>query len=64
MKYGICNKCGSQLFPVWFIEKETKIVKGSLIYTGKKRKACSHLECPTCLKKECIDDTFDGEWYG
>ena len=63
MEYGKCSSCGSSLQPVWFEEEERKVVHGSLIATGRKRTACSHLECPVCLKKEAVDDTFDGEWY-
>lgn len=63
MDYGKCSKCGNDLYPVWFEEHETKVVHGSLIHTGRKRTACSHLECTVCFKKECVDDTFDGKWH-
>lgn len=62
-QYGSCSKCGSTLVPIWFTEEEIKIVNGSMIKTGRKRKACSHLECSSCFKKECVDDSFDGKWY-
>lgn len=62
MKYGTCSMCGGQLCPVWFEEEEIKVVNSSIIHTGRKRIACSHLECSTCLHKECIDDTFDSKW--
>lgn len=61
--YGNCERCGAALEPVFFTEEETKTVYGSLIKTGRTRKACSHLECPVCGKKECVDDTFDGPWH-
>lgn len=56
--YGICSRCERDLEPVWFEEEEFKRGRP----TGRTRRACSHLECPVCLKKECIDDTFDGPW--
>ena len=62
-RYGICSKCGTDLEPVWFIEKETKIEYGSLHRTGRVRESVSHLECPVCLTSECVDDSFDGPWY-
>lgn len=61
-KYGYCDKCGGLYKPIWFTEKETKVIKGALVYTGRTRKACSHLECIECGNKEAIDDSFDGEW--
>lgn len=61
--YGTCNKCSIELKPVYFIEEEIKVVGGSLIRTGRKRRAVSHLECQCCGKKECVDDSFDGNWY-
>ncbi|GCD11681.1 hypothetical protein [Clostridium tagluense] len=62
-RFGTCSICGSNLVLVWFIEEETKIINGVMYKTGKKRKACSHLECTTCFKNVCIDDSFDGNWY-
>lgn len=44
--------------PVWFIDEEFKEGRK----TGRKRTACSHLECPKGLKKECVDDSFDQPW--
>ncbi len=61
--YGTCCNCGSVLEPIFFIEEEYKVEYGAMIKTGRKKKACSHLECPNCGKKECVDDTFDGPWY-
>ena len=60
--YGKCEKCGEVYQPIFFTEEETKVVNGAMIFTGRKRKACSHLECPCCGNKECVDDTFDGPW--
>lgn len=57
-KFGEC-KCGGNLQPVYFTEEERK--KG--IKTGRKRRAVSHLVCENCLRNECIDDSFDGNWY-
>ena len=61
-RYGYC-KCGGQYEPVWFSEKEEKIVNGTRIYTGRKKKACSHLVCSECGNIETVDDTFDGKWF-
>jgi len=58
--YGVCVKCGTPLVPEWFTDKEYN----SRGYpTGRVRRAVSHLECPKCWLKECVDDTFDGPWY-
>ena len=62
-KYGTCRTCKSQLRPIWFIDEETKTVNKSLIRTGRKRNAVSHLECDCCGNRECIDDSFDGNWH-
>ena len=56
-------ECGGQFMPVWFTELETKVVAGSLIRTGRRRRAVSHLECDSCFNKLCVDDSFDGPWY-
>ena len=60
--YPECPHCGNQMAPVYFTEEETKIKNGVLYKTGRKRRAVSHIECPICFKKECVDDTFDGPW--
>ena len=62
-KYGECLRCGSELIPIWCSKEEFEVNDGRLTYTGKTRRVCSHLECPSCLKKHCVDDTFDDEWY-
>lgn len=61
-EYGYCE-CGGRLFPVWFTDEEYSIVKGIMFRTGRKRRACSHLVCESCLKNHCVDDSFDGPWY-
>lgn len=60
--YGNCHECGHSLSPVWFEEEEVKVEKGSMYKTGRVRRACSHLVCSCCGKKEAVDDTFDGKW--
>lgn len=62
-KYGVCSRCGTDLVPVWFIDEETKVTNGHMYKTGRKRRAVDYLECPFCFKKECVDDSFDGDWY-
>lgn len=61
--YGTCT-CGAPLFPVFFTEKEHKVVNGVMTYTGRTRRACSHLSCDACGREYPIDDTFDGPWEG
>jgi hypothetical protein len=58
-----CPRCGSTMYPIWFEDEETRMIFGSLHKTGRKRLACSHFECPCCFHKECVDDSFDGEWH-
>lgn len=64
--YGVCE-CGSALMPIWFTEEEYESISysgGSMsVRTGRKRHAVSHLECPMCGRKECVDDSFDGPWH-
>lgn len=55
-------ECGGLLHPVWFREEEYESNNGIMFKTGRTRIACSHLQCETCLKKECVDDSLDGEW--
>lgn len=61
-KYGVCSKCGADLIPSWFTEEEVKYIGRSIVKTGRNKTSCSHLECPSCFTKECVDDTFDGNW--
>lgn len=62
--YGKCLRCQAPLEPVWFIEEERRFTTGYPVNTGRYRKACSHLECPQCFKKEIVDDSYDKEWQG
>ena len=58
--YGVCKRCDFPFAPVYFMEEErTK----QNVLTGRVRKACSHLVCESCGKEECVDDTFDGQWF-
>lgn len=64
MKYGICPDCEVELEPVWFTEEEYKTnMFGHQYKTGRKRRAVDYLVCPCCLKKSCVDDSFDGLWH-
>lgn len=63
MDYGKCSKCNHPLEPVWFEDKEVKMVNGTPIHTGRKRIACSYLECPECFNKECVDGSYDKSWH-
>lgn len=63
-KYGNYARCGEWLEPVWFIEEERKFNVGYPVKTGRKRRACSHLECPRCMKKQIVDDSYDTKWKG
>lgn len=62
MEYGYCVECGYPLEPVYFEEKEEKIVQGIRIPTGRVRTAVNYLYCPMCGHKEVVDDTFDEPW--
>jgi transposase len=57
-----CPVCGENLEPIWFEEKEYITEKGIRKSTGRKRRACSHLECPQCGHQEAVDDSFDGRF--
>lgn len=62
--YGYCEKCGSALNPLWFIEEEYKITADGFWYkTGRTRRAVDYLECPNCFARYCVDDSFDGPWH-
>jgi hypothetical protein len=58
-KYGDCPYCGGKLSAVWFEEEEMK----NGYYTGRVRRAVSHLCCIDCLRNVCVDDSFDGKWH-
>ena len=58
--YGQCTRCGTNLIAGdSAVVDESKIVDGRLIYTGKKIFMIGYLQCPYCLKKYTIDDSFD-----
>ena len=61
---GFCERCGSELEPVYFREKESYIDSyGHLIWTGRSRIAVDYLACPRCLKRHIVDGDFEnGEW--
>lgn len=61
-KYGKCVNCNIEMKPIWFKEDEYVIKDGIRVRTGRTRSACSHLECPMCGKRECVDDSFDSSW--
>lgn len=58
--YGNCDYCGTPLEAELFWEEERN-EQGHL--TGRIRRAVGMLYCPHCMKKYCIDDTFDGSWF-
>lgn len=61
--FGLCPYCGSPLEAVWFTEDEYKISSSGAPYkTGRTRRAVDYLFCEPCGKKQCVDDSFDGEW--
>lgn len=63
-KYGYCDICKCPLEPIWFVEEEYTIDKyKNQIKTGRKKHAVDYLICPNCLKRYCIDDSFDGDWF-
>lgn len=64
LDFGNCPYCGGKLHPVWFTDEETQVIHGSLIKTGRKRRAISHLVCEDCFRNQIIDDSYDGNWYG
>ena len=58
--YGQCTRCGTDLIASDSATiDESKIVDGKLIYTGKKIFIIGYLQCPYCLKKYAVDDSFD-----
>lgn len=61
--FGLCPYCGYPLSAVWFTEDEVKTSSfGAPYKTGRKRLAVDYLICDVCLKKQCVDDSFDREW--
>lgn len=58
--YGQCIRCGTNLIAGDSATvDETEIVDGKLIYTGKRIFMIGYLQCPCCLKKHTVDDSFD-----
>lgn len=58
--YGQCIRCGANLIAGDSATvDETEIVDGKLIYTGKRIFMIGYLQCPCCLKKYTVDDSFD-----
>lgn len=55
--FGQCN-CEHNLQPVYFQEKEYN----NGVFTGRSRRAVSHLFCEKCQKQVIVDDSFDGPW--
>ena len=61
--YGLCEKCGAPLMPIWFTEHEHKVVNGIMTDTGRTRRAVSHLTCSLgCIRDYPVDDSFDEPW--
>lgn len=60
--YGMCEECQTSLQPVWFTEHEYKTHDGYQYRTGRVRRAVDYLICPCCLKRYCVDDSYDGPW--
>ena len=59
--FGRCS-CGGMLYPVCFTEYEYQTIGGTMIRTGRSRRAVSHLICDECLKPQAVDDSLDGPW--
>ena len=57
--FGSCEDCNTEIEPVYFLEKEYR----NRLPTGRVRNAVDYLVCPVCLKKTCVDNSFDGPWY-
>ena len=62
-KYGKCPYCNGNLIPSWGTEEEFIVEHNNLIKTGRKRRIVAYLQCEDCLKKQQVDDSFDGLWY-
>lgn len=60
MNEKICPRCGGEMEPVMFTERE---YNRNMIPTGRVRRACSHLECSCCFAKEAVDGEYlAGPW--
>lgn len=63
-RFGVCENCGYQLEPEYFLDEETIVTRDGYLYkTGRVRTAVDYLICPNCLAKYCVDDSFDGPWH-
>lgn len=61
--YGICQYCRGPISASWFLEEERVTTPDGIQYkTGRTRRAVDYLFCQYCLKKFCVDDSFDGPW--
>lgn len=58
--YGKCDRCNCDLMAEMFWDKE-RDNRG--ILTGRIRHSVGVLYCPQCLKRYCVDDSFDGPWF-
>lgn len=58
--YGNCPRCNTELIVgESAVLDEEKVENGHLIKTGKKIYTVGFLQCPNCLKKVIVDDSFD-----
>lgn len=55
-----CPFCGGEMERVLFTEYEYDRCNTR---TGRKRTACSHLECFHCGTREVVDESYDGPWH-
>ncbi len=60
--FGVCNVCGVELEPIYFIEEEEKLYENTYTKTGRVRTAVDYLLCPCCGEKHIVSDSFDGPW--
>lgn len=61
-----CRKCGEEMTPIMFLEKEEVLDEGTHSYheTGRVRWQCNNLHCDCCGHTELVDDdTFAEEWF-
>lgn len=57
--YGICKHCGVNIEPIISIVPEVKSLHGYTYLTGKVVRVVDYLQCPCCLRKECVDGSDD-----
>ena len=60
-KYGKCGQCGEPLMAAELYVDYERDKKGVL--TGRQRLDIGYLQCPCCLKKYCVDDSFATPWH-